>query len=70
MIESHIEHDLEIEQGSASQHKVGLGRKVKEQHESNRNNKENQDSDWKSMERATNQRRSLKKGMVESDEQA
>ena len=52
MIESHdTEQDLK---GSGPEHKVGLSRKVKEQHKSNRNNREGQDSDqyldWKSME--------------------
>ena len=45
MIESHAEHDSELEQGSGPVHKAGLGGKLKEPHESNRNDKEGQDSD-------------------------
>ena len=60
MIESHItEHDSE---GSGPEHKVGLGGKARDCHESNRNNQERhysgQDSDWKSKELQDSEKKS------------
>lgn len=49
VIESHVKHGSGLEQGSGPV-LGGIGGKPKEAHESMRNNKEGQDSDWKSVE--------------------
>ena len=50
VIESHVEHGSGLEQDSGPVLGAGTGGKPKEAHESKRNNEEDQDLDWKSME--------------------
>jgi hypothetical protein len=48
--ESSVAEPKQDSKGSGPEHAVGLGGNAKERHELNRNNREGQDPDWKSME--------------------